>query len=222
MFTHVIEKPILPELHSITTDKGRIYVTPEGNRYPSVTTVLGASKKKSLEEWKKKVGEEEANKIGTRATFRGTQVHTLAENYLNNVEKWNEGIQPANVFTFSTIRDILDKSVNNIWYQEAPLYSDRLRTAGRLDLLAEYDGVLSIIDFKTSLRPKKKEWIDSYELQVSFYAAAFYERTGVKVKDYAIIIAVDDNEPQVFTGKTFDRLNDFITLRNSFMENNID
>lgn len=201
MFTHVPMKP-LEELECETLPTGRTYITPEGNKYPSITTVLGHLKKDSILAWRKRVGEETANKISTQAATRGTSVHQLAEDYVNNKEDWAKGAMPSNLFAFNQIKPILDNRIDNVWAQEVPLYSDKFAIAGRVDCIAEFDGELTIIDYKTSRKPKKEEWIENYFMQAAFYAAAFYERTGVAIKKYAIIIAVDDEEPQVFTGST--------------------
>lgn len=217
MFDHVAMKA-LPELECETLPTGRTYITPEGNKYPSITTVLGHQSKAGIQAWRKRVGEEEANKISTQAATRGTAVHTLAENYLNNEESWSKGAMPSNIFSFGQIKSILDNRVNNIWAQEVPLYSDKFMIAGRVDCIAEFDGELSIIDFKTARKPKEEKWIQNYFTQASFYAAAFYERTGVAIKKFAIIIAVDGSEPQVFTGNTFDRLKELYRVRQEYLE----
>ena len=216
MFKHVQMEHVLPELKSVTTQKGRTYVTPEGRKYPSITTVLGERSKAGIIEWRKKVGEEAANKISTQASVRGTAVHQLAEDYLNNKEDWDKGAMPSNLFSFNTIKTVLDERVNNIWAQEVPLYSDKLEIAGRVDCIAELDGVLTIIDFKTSRKPKKVEWIDNYFMQGAFYAAAFYERTGVSIKQTSIIIAVDGSEPQVFTVPCHKYLPELIQCRKEY------
>jgi genome maintenance exonuclease 1 len=217
MFNHVAMKA-LPELECETLPTGRTYITPEGNKYPSITTVLSERSKEGIKAWRARVGEEVANKISTQAATRGTAVHTLAENYMNNEENWAKGAMPANIFSFNQIKSILDNHVNNIWAQEVPLYSDKFMLAGRVDCIAEYDGELSIIDFKTSRKPKKEEWITNYFIQASFYAAAFYERTGVPIKKFAIIITVDGSEPQVFTGKTFDWLKELYKVREEYIQ----
>jgi len=193
MFNHVKHDVVLPTLTRKTTDTGRKYFTPEGNAYPSITTVLGVLNKEGIIAWRKRVGEEEANKISQQASVRGTAVHKLAEDYLNNDPDWKEGAMPTNLFSFEDIKKIMDKRLNNIWMQEVFLYSDRLKTAGQVDCIAEFDGQLSIIDFKTSRKPKKVEWITSYFIQASFYAAAFYERTGIPIKQGVILITVDHN-----------------------------
>lgn len=217
MFTHV-EMKSLPELECETLPTGRTYLTPEGNKYPSITTVLGHQGKAGIIAWRKRVGEEVANKISAQAGTRGTAVHQLAEDYVNNKEDWAKGAMPANLFTFNTIKPVLDKHVNNVWAQEVPLYSDKFKIAGRVDCIAEFDGELTIIDYKTSRKPKKREWIENYFIQAAFYAAAFYERTGVSIKRFAIIIAVDDNDPQVFTGNTFDYLPKLLDYRLQYAE----
>ena len=219
MFDHVQNDHYLPELDCETLASGRTYVTPEGNKYPSITTVLGELSKAGIEAWKKRVGEETANKISAQASTRGTAVHELAENYLNNKEDWSKGYMPANIFTFNTIKPVLESRVNNIWAQEVPLYSDKLQIAGRVDCIAELDGELTIIDFKTSRKPKKKDWIENYFLQGAFYAAAFFEQTGIAIKKTAIIIAVDDNEPQVFVEPTFDYLPKLKEVRELYRKN---
>jgi genome maintenance exonuclease 1 len=220
MFNHVKHDVVLPTLTRKTTDTGRKYFTPEGNAYPSITTVLGVLNKEGIIAWRKRVGEEEANKISQQASVRGTAVHKLAEDYLNNDPDWKEGAMPTNLFSFEDIKKIMDKRLNNIWMQEVFLYSDRLKTAGQVDCIAEFDGQLSIIDFKTSRKPKKEEWITSYFIQASFYAAAFYERTGIPIKQGVILITVDHNEPQVFKINTYDYLEHFLSVRKKYKELN--
>tara|TARA_Y100000389_G_scaffold201976_1_gene246082 strand:+ start:20979 stop:21647 length:669 start_codon:yes stop_codon:yes gene_type:complete len=220
MFEHVDHGIKLPKLTRETTKKGRKYFTPEGNRYPSITTVLSLLSKEGIKEWRKKVGEVEANKISTQAGVRGTAVHQLAEDYIDNKEDWNKGAMPSNLFSFNQIKPILDKRLNNVWYQEEFLYSDRLECAGQVDCIAEFDGELSIIDFKTSRKPKKEEWVTNYFIQAAFYAAAFYERTGIAIKQGVILITVDGDEPQIFKIKTFDYLMHFKAVRDKYKELN--
>jgi hypothetical protein len=216
MFNHVKHDVELPTLTRKTTEGGRRYFTPEGNAYPSITTVLGILSKEGILAWRKKVGEEEANKISRQASVRGTAVHKLAEDYLNNEPNWKEGAISTNLFSFEDIKKIMDKRLDNIWMQEVFLYSDRLKTAGQVDCIAEFDGQLSIIDFKTSRKPKKEEWITSYFIQAAFYAAAFYERTGIPIKQGVILITVDGSEPQVFKINTYDYLQHFLNVRKEY------
>jgi len=218
MFNHVDHGFTLEELEADTTENGRFYTTPSGQILPSITTVLSVKNKSGLDAWRKRVGEEEANRIMNQAALRGTAVHQLAEDYVNNEKDWSKGAMPANLFTFNTIKPLLDKHLNNVWIQEAPLYSEKLSVAGRVDCIAEWDGVLSIIDYKTSKRFKKREYVESYFIQEAAYAAMFLERTGVPIKQIVTVIAVDDSEPQVYIEKAIDHLPKFIELRKKFKE----
>ena len=216
MFNHITLEDRLPELEVETAPTGRTYKTPDGKRYPSVTTVLGEESKAGILAWRKRVGEEEANKVSFQASSRGTSVHTLAENYINNDPEWSKGAMPTTIYSFNQIKSILDARMNNVYAQEVPLYSDKLEVAGRVDLIAEWDKDLAIIDFKTARKPKKEEWIQGYFMQCAFYAAAFYERTGVAIKKSVILITVDHNEPQVFITKPYDYLGEFIKIRQKY------
>jgi hypothetical protein len=218
MFTHVDHGIVLPTLTRQTTESGRKYFTPEGNAYPSITTVLSILGKEEIIAWRKRVGEEEANKVSRQASTRGTAVHKLAEDYVDNKPDWKGKHMPSNIATFNTLRPILDARLNNVWMQEAFLYSDKLKTAGQVDCIGEWDGVLSIIDFKTSKRVKKEEDITNYFIQMCFYAAAFLERTGIAIKQAVVVMAVDDNEPLIFKVNTFDYLNHFLAVRKKYKE----
>jgi hypothetical protein len=220
MFTHVEHGIVLPSLTRKTTESGRRYFTPEGNAYPSITTVLGILSKQGIMEWRDRIGHEEANKISRQAAGRGTAVHKLAEDYIDNKEDWKGKQMPSNLNTFNDLRQTIDGRLDNVWMQEVFLYSDKLKTAGQVDCIAEYDGVLSIIDFKTSRKPKKEEWIEGYFMQACFYAAAFLERTGIPIKQAVILIAVDGHESQVFKINTFDYLEHFLSVRKKYKEMN--
>jgi genome maintenance exonuclease 1 len=187
------------QLEAIMVEGKRYYKLPDGSLAMSVTTVLGSALDKTgLMEWRKRVGEEEANRISTQAATRGTAIHLLAERYLLNEDRWARDAMPSNIFSFNEIRPILDANIGKIYAIEAPLYSIGLRAAGRSDCIADWNGVPSIIDFKTSRRPKEEKWIESYFLQATTYAMMMEERTGLAVKQFAIVIAVDGAEPQVF------------------------
>jgi len=216
-FNHV-KAPTLTELIAETTGSGRVYNTPDGNRYPSVTTILSELSKAGIVAWRKRVGAEEANRISTQAGSRGTKVHQICEDYLNNKPDYLDGQMPANIFTFKQIQPILDQYIDNIQYLEAPLYSDFLKTAGRVDCIAEFDGKLSIIDFKTSRKPKKKEWISNYFMQASCYAVMYEERTEIPVSRTVVIIAVDGSEPQVFVENRDNFIEGFVDARVSYKE----
>jgi glycerol kinase len=196
MFKH--ETVELKEMESVTTDSGRKYKTPEGIDYPSITTVLSILSRESIAKWRKRVGEAEANKISTRASGRGTRVHEIIEKYINNQEDYRNGYTPDIIQSFIDIRHILDNRIGTVYAMEAPLYSDHLGVAGRVDCVAEFDGKLSIIDFKTSMKPKRIEWIKNYFMQESAYAIMWEERTGMPIVQLVTIISVDNSEPQVF------------------------
>ena len=188
-----------PDLKAKTTEQGRRYFV-EGNAYPSVTTVIGEKKKKSIIEWRRKVGEDEANKISKRATTRGNKCHKLAEDYLSNkpLDRYRDDVLSLGLF--HQIRPYIDR-INNIHALEESLYSHTLRLAGRVDCIAEYDEELAIIDFKTSTKFKREEWIQDYFSQETAYAIMFQELTGLKVKQLVTIIAVETGTPQVFIKK---------------------
>jgi len=210
-FNHV---PVeLQDLTAYTTEKGRVYQTPEGKSYPSVTTVLSEHTKQGIQEWRKRVGEEEANKISKQAANRGTRIHNIIENYLNNEELENISLMEKEMF--SVILPELDR-INNIRSLEAPLYSDHLRLAGRVDCIAEYDGKLSIIDFKTARREKDKEHILHYFMQASAYAIMFEERTNIPINRLTIIIVVEDGFVQTFQGKRDDFVEGLLYYRDLF------
>jgi len=218
MFTHVDHGIELPKITRKTTEKGRKYFTPDGKAYPSATTVLSILNKEAILAWRKRVGDAEANKISSQASRRGTAVHTLCEDYIDNVPEYTDKHMPANIMTFNTLKPLLDKHIDNVYFQEAFLYSDILKCAGQVDCIAEYDGELSIIDFKTSRRVKKEKDILNYFMQMSFYAAAFYERTKIPVKNGVIIMSVDDSEPSVFKIDSDDYLPHFKAVRESYGE----
>ena len=185
-------------MESVTTDSGRKYKTPEGVNLPSITTVLSILSRDSIAAWRKRVGEAEANKISHRASSRGTRVHEIIEKYINNDEDYRNGYTPDIIDSFIAIRPILDDRIGRVFAQEAPLYSNHLGVAGRVDCVAEFDGKLSIIDFKTSLKPKRLDWIKNYFMQESAYAIMWEERTGQPITQLVTIISVDNHEPQIF------------------------
>lgn len=194
----------LQDLKSQTFPDGKRYYTlPDGSRLPSVTTVLGAQKKQAIMEWRKRVGEEVANKISRQATSRGTNVHTLCERYLNNEPLGD--IMPDAKEMFRSIRPYLDR-INNIHYQEAALWSKQLGLAGRVDCIAEYEGKLSVIDFKTSKKIKTLKDIEDYFWQTTAYALMYEEMIGQPINDLVVIMAVDNEQPLIFKQKTEDHI----------------
>ena len=202
------------ELNTINENGKRLYVTPDGEKYPSVTTVLSDYKKDAIIQWRKRVGEQQANKISTQASRRGTKVHKLCEDYLNN-ESTFEKYTPDNVEMFKSIQPTLNE-IEVVYAQERTLYSHHLKTAGRVDCVGKFRGKPHIIDFKTSNKPKKWEWIDNYFMQGSAYSVMWEEMTGVPIPYIAIIIAVADDSPQVFIENRDTWINKFIEVRNNY------
>ena len=196
MFTHV---PVeLTEMNAVTTEKGRRYRTPEGVDLPSITTVLSILSRESIAKWRARVGAEEANRISHRASTRGTAVHAIVEKYIDNDENFKDGYTPDIISSFLDLKPILDDRIGRVYAQEAPLYSNHLGVAGRVDCVAEFDGHRSIIDFKTSLKPKRLDWIKNYFMQEAAYAIMWEERTGQPITQLVTIISVDNHEPQIF------------------------
>jgi genome maintenance exonuclease 1 len=202
----------LPDLKSETFPDGKRYYTLEdGTKLPSVTTVLGAQKKQAIMEWRRRVGEEEANRVSRKATSRGTNVHTLCEKYLNNEPKLSlmEGIRPDAFEMFVSLKPLLNR-IDNIHYQECALWSKQLEMAGRVDCIAEFDGVLSVIDFKTSKKVKTEAHIEDYFWQTTAYALMYEEMIGRPIDDIVIIMAVEDDQPLVFKQKTSDHIHGLV------------
>lgn len=184
----------------------RLYETPDGKKYPSVTTVLGAMTDKTfLDEWRARVGKEEAAKITRMAANRGSKMHSLLEKFILNEDIDLSNEMPDSVDLFKQISPILEKRLGTVYGSEIQLYSDKLKIAGTADLFAEFDGKKAIIDFKNARTPRKAEWIDNYFIQETLYAYMVWERTNIFVNDLVTIIAINDGSPpQVFKTKTLD------------------
>jgi len=190
----------LPILHRIDAEDGRRYLTPDGNKYPSVTTVLGSTSDKSgLDDWKARIGEEAAYQEMKRAGRRGTGMHDLCERYIRNQNIDLRREMPVPAQLFSQVRPKLKEHVNNVRGIELPLYSDYLKIAGTADLIAEWDGKLAIIDYKSSNKNKEASWITDYWLQCSIYAICFEERTGIPINKLVVLMGVEQStKPLVF------------------------
>jgi hypothetical protein len=212
IFEHNLQQ--FEELTATTTDGYRVYRTPQGHEYPSVTTILGAASDNTWkEEWRKRVGDAEVARISALATRRGSAVHELAEDYLLNRDNSEKSIMPANALTFEQIKIELDKHIGTIYGIECPLYSNTLKTAGRCDLLAEFDGELAVVDFKTSKKLKTEEDIENYFIQATCYTLMAQERLPhLSINKIAIIMAVDD-EPKASV---------FIKSRNKYIKRVLD
>ncbi len=201
MFNHVELE--FEELQTTNIDGQRVYKTPDGS-FPSITTVLGRKKAQFFKEWRERIGEEEANKITTKATRRGTSMHTVVENYLANKSDYFGKSQPNVIELFNTIKPIIDSHLDNIAGIEIPLWSKQLGVAGRCDCVADWKGEKAILDWKTSNKIKKKEWCEDYFLQATAYSIMFEERTGIPINSIVIVMAVENEEPQLFEEKTPD------------------
>lgn len=208
-FTHV--PTMLTELSTVNSDGKRFYQTPDGELFPSVTTVMSIMNKDAILAWRKRVGAEEANRISSKAARRGTKMHTVCENYLGNKELGN--VMPDTLALFKQIKPMIDEYVNNVYAIEAPLYSEHLKVGGRVDCVAEFDGKPAIIDFKTSSRVKTEDKIQNYFMQCAAYAVMFEERTGISIPRIAIIMAVEGDDPLLFVKKRDDYIEEFISLR---------
>lgn len=210
MFKH--EPIVLHEMDAETTETGRTYKTPDGVKLPSITTVLSILSRDSIAKWRKKVGNAEADKISYRASTRGTAVHEICEKYVNNDPDYNKTTRidpdtgettlvpytPDLIQSFLDLKPILDSRLSLVYAQEAPLYSTHLGLAGRVDCVGIFDGKLSIIDYKTSRKPKQTKWITNYFMQEAAYAIMWEERTGMPITQLVTIVSVDQHEPQVF------------------------
>ena len=202
MFIH--DEVSVPELSTKNINRKRFYQTPEGKLYPSITTVLQKRKMAGLMEWRKNVGEDVANYIARTAAHRGTKVHHMCEDFLNNMEsdypeKWAEHKKNFLPYVlFGQLKPVLMQKENNILAQECGLYTDKYRVAGRVDCIAEYNGVKSIIDFKTSRKERNDDWNESYYIQASAYAEMFEERTGVAINQIVILVVTEDGVVQEF------------------------
>ena len=217
-FDHVKLNVELPDITTESIKGKRFYVTPEGNKYPSITTVLSDRNKEGIIKWRESVGNDVANQVMRQAASRGTAVHTLIENYLNNEELSKQDVLPVALFV--TIKSELD-NINNIRIQEGGLYSDKLGVAGRVDCIAEYKGKISVIDFKTSTKEKKEEWVENYFIQGSAYCEMYEERFLQPIEQVVILIVTEDGAVQTFIKDKRDYLPLLKTAIKEFNEKNI-
>jgi|TARA_B110001454_G_scaffold192407_1_gene192683 genome maintenance exonuclease 1 len=219
-FNHTPVK--LEKIKATTNNGNRLYETPSGDLYPSITTVLSPRNKKGLMEWRKRVGEDVANHVARTAAARGTKVHHMCEDYLNNMsiddpEKWAQ--HKKNFLPYCLFEQLKNQTFNNIgdiYAQEAGLYSDKYKVAGRVDCIAKYKGDISIIDFKTSTKERSDDWNENYYIQGSAYAEMFEELTGIVTNQVVILVVTEDGTVQEFvkqksnyTGLLVDAISDW-------------
>jgi hypothetical protein len=186
------------ELDTESIDGQRYYTIPSGEKYRSVTTVLSSLNAKHIQEWRNRVGTETAQKITTQASRRGTKLHSVVENYIKNKNNFIEKETPASIDLFKSIKPILDQRIGAVYGQEFCLYSHFLKTAGRCDLFCDFDGTKTVVDIKSASKQKKVEWIENYFIQATTYAIMIAERYEIIVPKIAIVIGVENDDPQVF------------------------
>ena len=205
-FNHVKLPQLDFDLKAVTTESGRRYTTPTGEQYKSITTVLSNHSKQAIMEWRDRVGAEEANKISGAASRRGTQVHKICEDYINNEtnEFRLQTLMPNLKELFFKIKPIIDANLGDVYSQEQALYSHQLRVAGRVDLIGMWNGKLSVIDFKTSTKQKEESYIQNYFMQCTAYALMFSELTGMWIDDIVVLIATGEGEAQLFERQIHD------------------
>ena len=208
---HYTHKPVeIQKLTTQTINFKRFYQAPNGILYPSITTVLSTRKKEGLFEWRKKVGNEVANYVARTSANRGTAVHHMCEDYLNNYpidwpDKWKEHEKKFLPYClFKQLKKTVLEKIDNIRSQECTLFSSKYRVAGRVDCIAEYDGKLSIIDFKTSTKERNDEWNENYYIQASAYAEMFEEQTGTPIEQIVILVVTEDGAVQEFVKEKYD------------------
>ena len=194
-FNHVGSE--LQDLRTENINGKRHYVTPNGNKYISITSLLSNLSKADIQKWRERVVEAEANKISTKASRQGTGVHNICESYIKNESGYLDGRMPNEIDMFSSIQSLLD-CIDNIHCVEGALYSDELKLAGRTDLIAEFDDELAVIDYKTSRKIKTWDMCHAYFMQGAFYAHAYEERTGIPINNITIIMAVENEKPLLF------------------------
>jgi genome maintenance exonuclease 1 len=195
MFVHV--PLVLPKLKRTLVNGKRYYTNDTHDfRYVSITSITSNYKKEFFKEWRNRVGEDKADEITKKSTSRGTDTHTLIEHYLNNEEELPT-VQPLSEMLFEVIKPSLDR-ITNIRMLEGSLYSDKLQVAGTTDCIADFDGELSIIDFKTSVKSKPVEWLEGYFVQAVAYSAMLFERTGLQAKKLVILMACENGELAIY------------------------
>ena len=207
-------------------NRKRFYETPEGNKYPSITTVLSNRKKEGLWEWRKRVGEDVANYVARTSAARGTKVHHMCEDYLNNMhidwpDKWKKHEKHfLPMCLFNQLKEKALCHIDHIYAQEAGLYSDKYKVAGRVDCIAVYKDKLSIIDFKTSTKERSDAWNENYYIQGSAYAEMFGERTGIIIDQVVILVVTEDGSVQEFVKQKYDYLEPLVETINEWREKN--
>ena len=199
------------DLITENVDGKRYYLTPEGNKYPSITTALSHMNKDAIIKWRQRVGEEQANKISNAASSRGTKIHLIAEKYVLNDPDYLKNVNPIQADIFKPIKDYLDEHCDLIYGTEIALYSNTLQLAGRCDLICRLHGLPCIVDFKTASKPKEEKWIQNYFMQCAAYSQMVYERHKVLARWICVLIATEHDGLQVFYKPTSDYYGKLVT-----------
>ena len=224
-FNHTPVK--LEKIKATTNNGNRLYETPSGDLYPSITTGLSPRNKKGLMEWRKRVGEDVANHVARTAAARGTKVHHMCEDYLNNMfiddpEKWAQHKKNFLPYClFEQLKNQTFDNINDIYAQEAGLYSDKYKVAGRVDCIARYKGDISIIDFKTSTKERSDDWNENYYIQGSAYAEMFEELTGISTNQVVILVVTEDGTVQEFVKQKSDYIDLLVDAISDWREQNV-
>lgn len=210
------------DYETVSLNGNRIYHISDDQLYPSITTVLGGTqpeeKTSALAQWKARVGAAKANQVSNDAATRGTNVHLMLERFVNGEDPQLETFPHAHSAIFKSLRLELRK-INKVYGQEVVLYSDTLGVAGRCDLVAEYQGELSIVDYKTSSRVKSAAEITDYFLQAQFYALAHNEMFGTNITKLVILMGIENKLPMVFKQQTDDdKLVELVNRASKFYE----
>ncbi len=214
--TQLLELHELEHIHldTVQEDGKRYYVDKKGERYPSVTTVTSLLTRDQIKLWRERVGEEKANKVSSRAARRGTKFHSLVEDYLRKEKDYIEFEDVMQEAQFKGIQPVLDEIVPIAL--EAPMYSENLKMAGRVDCIGMFDGILSIIDFKTSSKFKEDYMAIPWYYQMTAYAVMVEELTGHPIEEVTALVAMEDGHFQLFTADPQDYVEKLYDLRQQY------
>lgn len=216
-FRHNFKNHLLPKLKQINGSGGRFYETENGIRYPSITSMISHFSAKSIQEWRQRIGPAEADKITRKSATRGTKFHKVCETYLMNQELLFE--TPMQQQMFINTKQYVDR-IDEIQLLETRLISHHLRLAGTVDCIAAFDNKLSVVDFKSSLRAKKIEYIQDHFVQAAAYAIMYEEMTKIPVSQLVIVIAIEGEPSQIFIDQRDNHTKKLISLRNEYEKNN--
>ena len=201
----------------------RFYEAPDGNKYPSITTVLSKQpgKQEGLQKWRERIGEEQARLVSGKAARRGTAFHNICEDYLNGVEDITHH-KDKNFLAycmFGEMKSHLDDKIKKVVLQEQTMYSPKYQVAGRCDFIGVYNNTLAVVDFKTTTTPKKEEWIDDYFIQCAAYGSMYEEHTGEAIENIVIMMVAEDGQVQIFEKKTSDYFSKLEMTMDNFYNN---